>query len=117
MIMWTMWRFPFWPLGPQTFGVLKGLVIVAGFVFSLVMLIDCLTRPASKFYRPLTDQGRYDRLIWAAAIFLSLWMYFLGAIVYFFVVEKAGPSKDDQAEAAKPQAKKPKRKSAKKKEP
>jgi len=70
-------------------GVLLGLLVIAGVVFSLVMLIDCLKRPTSKFPNPLTKNGEYDKLIWAAAIVASLWFYFLGAIVYFFVVMKA----------------------------
>ena len=90
MLMAVTCRFPCWPMGP-IFGVwaLTGLLAVAGVVFSLVMLIDCLKRPASDFPHSLTRDGSYDRLIWAAAIVVSLWFYFLGAIVYFFVVKKA----------------------------
>jgi hypothetical protein len=55
------------------------------------MLIDCLKRPVSKFYHPLTKEGQYDRLIWAAAIVLSLSFYFVGAIAYYFVIKKAKP--------------------------
>lgn len=90
-------RFPCWPLAP-IFGipVLEGLLIVAGAVFSLVMLIDCLKRPASKFHHPLTKDGTHDRLIWAAAIVISaLWVYFLGAIVYFFVVKRSKPESSE----------------------
>jgi len=57
--------------------VLVVLLAIAGVVISIVMLIDCLKRPASKFYHPLTKQGQYDKLI-LAAIVLSLWFYFLG---------------------------------------
>jgi hypothetical protein len=48
-------------------------------------------RPTSKFYNPLTKDGEYDKLIWAAAIALSLSFYCLGAIVYFFVIKIAKP--------------------------
>ena len=73
--------------------VLEGLLIVAGVIFSLVMLIDCLKRPQSKFANPLTKKGEYDKLIWAIAIMASFSFYFLGAIVYFFVVKKSKPEK------------------------
>lgn len=85
-------KFPWWPMAPAFgAGVLLGLLVIAGVVFSLVMLIDCLKRPASKFFNPLTKNGEYDKLIWAAAIVASFWFYFLGAIVYFFAVMKAKP--------------------------
>ncbi len=85
-------RFPWWPMSPAFgAGILLGILVIAGVVFSLVMLIDCLKRPASKFPNQLTKNGEYDKLIWAAAIVASFWFYFLGAIVYFFVVMKAKP--------------------------
>jgi len=94
--MATMCRFPWWPMGPVFgAGLLIGLLAIAGVIFSLVMLIDCLKRPASKFLNPLTKNGEYDKLIWAAAIVVSLWFYFLGAIVYFFVVKKAKPESSE----------------------
>ena len=90
-------RFPWWPMAPVFgAGVLLGLLVIAGVVFSLVMLIDCLKRPASKFFNPLTKNGEYDKLIWAAAIVASFWFYFLGAIVYFFIVMKAKPEDSEQ---------------------
>ena len=96
MIMATMCRFPCWPIGPVPgAGILVGLLAIAGAIFSLVMLIDCLKRPRSKFLSPLTKDGEYDKLIWIAAIVASLWFYFLGAIIYFFVVKRAKPEKED----------------------
>jgi len=90
-------KFPWWPMAPALgAGVLLGLLVIAGVVFSLVMLIDCLKRPASKFFNPLTKNGEYDKLIWAAAIVASFWFYFLGAIVYFFIVMKAKPEGSEQ---------------------
>ncbi|MCJ7640154.1 MAG: PLDc N-terminal domain-containing protein [Euryarchaeota archaeon] len=92
-------RFGFWPLGPiVSVGIILGVLAVAGVVFSVVMLIDCLKRPAEKFANPLTKNGEYDKLVWAAAIIISLWFYFLGAIVYFFVVMRA-KGKDRQQTA------------------
>ena len=89
-------KFPWWPMAPAFgAGVLLGLLVIAGVVFSLVMLIDCLKRPASKFLNPLTKKGEYDKLIWAGAIVLSLWFFFIGAIVYFFVVMKAKPESSE----------------------
>ncbi len=91
-IMAMMYRFPWWPFEPFWGAkVFLVLLVIAGVIFTIAMLIDCLKRPASKFVYPLTKNGEYDRLIWAAAIFLSLGFYFAGAIVYFFVVNKAKP--------------------------
>jgi hypothetical protein len=85
-------RLPLWPLGPIVgCHILAVLLAIAGVIFSVIMLIDCLKRPASKFYHPLTKDAKYDRLIWAGAIVLSLWFYFLGAIVYLLVVKNAKP--------------------------
>jgi hypothetical protein len=83
---------PWWPLSPVLgWGILSGLLAVAGFIFSIVMLIDCLKRNASDFKNPITEEGKYDKMIWAAAIVLSFWCYFVGAIVYLFVVKTARP--------------------------
>ncbi len=92
MIMALVCRFPCGPFAPIVGGgVLLVLLGIAGSIFSIVMLIDCLKRPASKFYHPLTKEAQYDKLIWAAAILLSISFYFVGAIVYFFVIKKAQP--------------------------
>jgi len=100
MIMALVCRFPFWPIAPLLGGgVLLFLLGIAGVIFSIVMLIDCLKRPISKFYYPLTKGGEYDRLIWAAAILLSLSFYFVGAIVYFVVVKRAKPETSEQAQS------------------
>jgi len=89
-------RFPCWPMEPVFGGgVLVGLLAIAGVIFSLVMLIDCLKRPSSEFHNPLTKDSEYDRLIWTAAIVASLWFYFLGAIVYFFVIKRAKPEHNE----------------------
>jgi len=79
-------------------GIILTVLAIAGVVFSLVMLIDCLKRPARGFPNPLTKNGEYDRLIWATAIVLSLWFYFLGAIVYFFVVLGTKAKKTEKVE-------------------
>jgi len=92
MFVTTACKFPWWPMGPVFgAGILLALLAVAGVVFSLVMLIDCLKRPPDKFLNALTKNGEYDKLIWAAAIVLSLSFYFVGAIVYFFVINRAKP--------------------------
>ncbi|MHC4086509.1 MAG: hypothetical protein ACYSU5_15075 [Planctomycetota bacterium] len=92
MIMALVCRFPCWPIAP-IFGpeALPTLLSIAGIIFSIVMLIDCLKRPAPKFYYPLTKEAEYDKLIWAIAIAISLGYYFIGAIVYFVVVKRAKP--------------------------
>ncbi len=94
--MFTWCRFPFWPFRP-IFGiqVLWGVLAIVGVIFSLIMLIDCLKRPTSKFYNPLTKEGEYDKLIWAVAIVLSFSFYFVGAIVYFVVIKRAKPEKKE----------------------
>ncbi len=90
MVTWC--RFPFWPIRPLFgFEAMWGVLAILGVIFSVIMLIDCLKRPTSKFYQPLTKEGEYDKLIWAAAILLSLGFYFVGAIVYFFVIKRAKP--------------------------
>ena len=89
--------FPCWPIAPVlSGGLLLVLLGIAGVVFSIVMLIDCLKRPASKFYNPFTKEAEYDKLIWAAGILLSLQFYFVGAIVYFFVVWREKPEGGEQ---------------------
>ncbi len=94
--MMQIWRFPWWPLGPFFgAGVLVTILAIAGVIFSIVMIVDCLKRPASKFPHPLTKNAEYDRLIWVAAMVLSFWFYFVGAIVYFFVVKKAKPEQSE----------------------
>ena len=90
--MFTWCRFPFWPVRPLFgFEAMWGVLAILGVIFSVIMLIDCLKRPTSKFYQPLTKEGEYDKLIWAAAIVLSLSFYFVGAIAYFFVIQRAKP--------------------------
>jgi hypothetical protein len=91
-----MYKFPWWPVRPFWFaGAFVTLIALAGIIFSIFMLIDCLKRPASKFAYPLTKNGEYDKLIWALVILLSLSFYFVGAIVYFFVVKKAKPESSE----------------------
>ena len=85
-----------WPVNPVwACNNLTGILIIAGVIFSLIMLIDCLKRKPSEFYHPLTKDGEYDKLIWAIGILISFSMYFIGAIAYFFVVKKARPSSSE----------------------
>lgn len=95
MITWC--RFPFWPIRPIFgFPALCHILAVLGVIFSIIMLIDCLKRPSSRFYHPLTHEGKYDKLIWAAAIVLSLSFYCVGAIAYFFVIKRDKPENKEQ---------------------
>ena len=88
-------NFPCWPFVPIVqFGSIMGLIAVAGVVFSILMLIDCLKRKPSQFHNPLTKNGEYDKLIWALAIVLTFSLYFIGSIVYFFVVKRAEPENE-----------------------
>jgi len=79
-----------WPMGPlvrcKTLVCILGIL---GIIFSIVMLINCLKRKPEDFLHPLTKEGEYDKLIWAAVIIASLWFYFVGTIVYYFVVTRA----------------------------
>jgi len=94
MVMGFVCRFPCWPLRPWwDFEAGITILAIAGAVFSLVMLIDCLKRPPAKFHNPLTKKGEYDKLIWAVAILLSLYFYFIGPVAYFFVVKRGKPEK------------------------
>ena len=80
----------FWPMGPMIGGrIFIGLLAVAGFVFSIWMLVDCLKRSEKDFKYPISQGGRYDKLIWSIAIIVTgLWFFFIGAIVYYFVVKR-----------------------------
>ena len=91
MMCGRMCSVPWWPIPSALCAAVGGLLAVVGVVFSIVMLIDCLTRKASDFDNPLTERGKYDRLIWAGAILLSLRFFFVGAIVYLFVVKIGRP--------------------------
>ncbi len=85
-------RIPFWPVGPFfNLQMMTNILAIAGIVFSIIMLIDCLKRKPSDFASPLTKSGEYDKLIWALGIVLTFSFCFAGAIVYFFVVMRARP--------------------------
>jgi len=90
MFTWRMCRFPFWPIRPF-FGIeaLWGVIAILGVIFTLIMLIDCLKRPTSKFHQPLTKEGEYDKLIWAAAILLSLGFLFCRGDCVFLCYKKS----------------------------
>ena len=83
-------RVGYWPMGPLSgCDTLAWILGILGIIFSIVMLINCLKRKPEEFLHPLTKKGEYDKLIWAAAIAVSLWFYFVGAIVYYFAVKRA----------------------------
>ena len=93
--------FPFWPLRPVfEIHYLAGLLALAGVVFTIFMLVDCLKRQPHQFAHPISEEGRYDKIIWAVAMAVSLSLYFIGTIVYFFVVflgKKEDSSGPDQS--------------------
>ena len=90
-------NFPFWPMRPL-FGIqyLTGLLAIVGVVFTVIMLIDCLKREPNEFAHPISKGGQYDKVIWAVAMVLSLSLYFVGPIVYFFVVYLAKKDADKE---------------------
>ena len=53
-----------------------GAISLAGFIFWIIMLVDCLRRDFK------------DKTIW---ILLMIFLSFLGSILYFFMVKKASP--------------------------
>ena len=59
-----IYRIPCWPISPF-FGteLLVGALAVAGVIFSLLMLVDCLKRPREKFCNTITKGAEYDKLI------------------------------------------------------
>ena len=90
--------FPFWPLRPMLeVQYLTGLLAIVGVVFTVIMLIDCLKREPGEFVHPISTGGRYDKVIWAIAMALSLSFYFIGTIVYFFVVYIAKKNSDKES--------------------
>ena len=86
--MQNQFRFPFWPFAPANFHTVSSLVAIVGFGFTAWMLIDCLKRRPGDFKNPITNEGKYDKLVWAGAMVLSLCFWFIGTIVYYFVVKK-----------------------------
>ena len=78
-----------WPMGPIV-GIrfITGILAITGIIFSVVMLIDCLKRKPADFANPITHNGTNDKIVWAIAIIMSLWFYFIGAIIYYFVVKR-----------------------------
>ena len=91
--MWLLMHLcpPFWPVHPPVLrlGAFGAILAIAGIIFTVIMLVDCLKRNPQDFAYPLTEKGQHDKLIWLAAIVFSLSLYFVGSIVYFFVVKKA----------------------------
>ena len=80
---------PMWPC--FNVPLMLSFFAIAGIIFSIVMLVDCLKRKPSEFRNPLTKNGEYDKLIWSLGILFTFQYGFAGAIVYFFVVMRAQP--------------------------
>lgn len=79
--------FPFWPIRPEFAAHYMGfLLALAGIVVTVIMMIDCLKRNPEQFAHPISKNAEYDKIIWALAMGISLSFYFIGTIVYFFVV-------------------------------
>lgn len=79
--------FPFWPMRP-IFDIhfVTGFFAIAGVVFTVIMLIDCLKREPHEFAHPISKNAEHDKVIWAVAMVLSLSLYFIGTFVYLFIV-------------------------------
>jgi prolipoprotein diacylglyceryltransferase len=68
--------------------IMLGLLVLAGFVFSIWMLVDCVKREHSNFKKTFTKEGEYDKIIWVVFIFVGISLFHFGAILYFFLVKK-----------------------------
>lgn len=66
-----------------------GILGIGGLVFSVWMFIDCLKREHNGFKNTFTKDGEYDKIIWAIIIFAGMSFFFLGAILYYFLVKKS----------------------------
>ncbi len=84
-----IFNFPFWnPVLPHfNIGSFSTILGIAGLIFAIVMLVDCLKRKPVNFTNPISIEGKYDKIIWSLGIVLTLQYWFLGAIVYYFVVK------------------------------
>ena len=70
--------------------IFLGILYIAGIVFSICMLIDCLKRDP-QFKPTFTSTGEYDKIIWVILIVAGFAFFHLGAIIYFFIVKKSSP--------------------------
>ena len=96
----AIWNCPkqCWFGGPIGCFAFMPFLMIAGVIFSVIMLIDCLKRKPDQFLNPLAKNAEYDKLIWAVGIVASFAFFFIGAIAYFFVVKRAKPDKTDQSQ-------------------
>jgi len=62
-------------------GILFLLLAILAVVFWLLMLMDCLRMPDSKF----PAKGKNDKVIWTMTI---LWLSLIGAILYWLMVKR-----------------------------
>lgn len=60
-------------------------------IFSIIMLINCLSRPADRFPRTFSSTGENEKVIWALIIFFTMGLIAAGAIAYFFMVLNGSP--------------------------
>lgn len=82
--------FRFWPLGPVFgIGMMLFALALAGGIFTIVMIVDCLQRRPEQFASPISYRGQNDKLIWLVALIASFWFWFVPSIVYYFVVVRA----------------------------
>lgn len=66
-----------------------GALYVVGIVFSIIMLVDCLKREHTDFKTTFTKNREYDKIMWTIFIIVGVFLYHLGAILYFFLVKKS----------------------------
>ena len=70
--------------------------LLPGFVFWLIMLVDCLKREPDSFDGSITSSQRGDRLLWVAAIVFG---FALGAVVYYILAWRSPARAPESAEA------------------
>ena len=63
----------------------SGLIGIAGFIFWVWMIVDCLSCLPLDFRLLFTTQHRYEKWIWLAVVVLA---FPVGAIVYFFIIRQ-----------------------------
>ena len=59
------------------------LLTIAGYLFWIWMLLDCLKREPGKFGTFFTKTGDLDKVVWFAFLVVSI---FVGAIAYWYFI-------------------------------
>ena len=66
----------------------SGLIGIAGFIFWVWMIVDCLSRLPLDFKLLFTTEHKYEKWIWLGVVVLA---FPVGAIVYFLIIRQPTP--------------------------